>query len=245
MQRAAVGRDPVRQRFGQRADAALDMVDAAAGQIERGAAVEGIGLTGRRLGGNQELAVEKSAKERVALGGDAAHCARQVRQGAQGGGAQGAGQGDEVSGALRRPGKRAGRDVPADAGQQLLRVPEAFRAGKVALPFGAPALGVRPLHDGTAIRQVHRPRRIGGTDRPLQIERCGDARVGAAGREAAGERGPGVKMVFLMVERPGAAAGIDMGFEDGHLMARFEQQGRRGQAADAGADDERVGWLGH
>ncbi len=68
--------------------------------------------------------------------------------------------------------------------------------------------------------------------------RLGDEVHGAAGIEAAGQRGAGVKAVLLVVEGAGAAAGIDVGFQHRHVEPGACQQGSSGQAADAGADDD-------
>ena len=60
----------------------------------------------------------------------------------------------------------------------------------------------------------------------------------AAGIEAAGQRGAGVKAVLLVVEGAGAAAGIDVGLQHRDVKAGAGQEGGGGQPADAGADDD-------
>ncbi len=88
-----------------------------------------------------------------------------------------------------------------------------------------PAALVGPTGDGAAIGQVHGHGRLGWTRRPLRnAHGLGDFIHRPAGIEAAGEGCTCVEAIALMIERAGAAAGIDVRFEHSHVEAGARQQ---------------------
>jgi hypothetical protein len=219
---------------------------AAAGQVERRGAVERVDRGAGGLRGDQQLAVDVKAQ----LGGGVlemrGHRAQGVGQQARVGTAQQVGQEplpaacDEIKTvmqALRRPGRRAQRQIPERVGGALLPAEElcAGRAKDTGMFVPAPLVAV--AGDAGAAGQVHGHARFAGVRRP-RVD-AGGLRHHIhrpAGIEAASQRGARVEAVLLVVEGAGAAAGVDVGFEHRHIQPGLGEEGGGGQATHPGAD---------
>ena len=241
---AALTAHRVDQRLGELADAAAHMGHPAARHVERGRAVECVGMRRSRLSRDQQLAVHVSAQvfrlpmqmgverpERIRC--QPRHPQRRPSRHVQ----TSAGQLPQLAHRLRRPGHAPQRHLPQRVGRRFLPAPEWLsRRPEGSLALRLPARRVGPAGHRRAIRQMCAKGGRCRLDGPGDAERLGQPGHPAARLESCGQGRAGVKPIPLVVERSRAAARIDVRLQHGHVQPCLRQQRGSGQPADTCAD---------
>ena len=216
----------------------------AARHVERGRAVECIGMRRSGLSRDQQLAVHVSAQvfrlptqmgverpERIRC--QPRHPQRRPSRHVQ----TSAGQLPHLAHRLRRPGHSPKRHLPERRGRLLLPAPEWLsRRAESPLALGLPTRRVGPAGHRCAIRQMCGQRNLGRLDGPGDAERLGQPGHPAARLEPRGQGRAGIEPIPLMIKRSRAAARVDVRLQHGHVQPGLRQQRRRRQPADTCAD---------